>query len=150
VVIMYRHLCISPTRVRFERWVFVVFIFILLLTSCQLGTLDLPPRDCRARANVPVRGRVLDWVTRQPMVGAEILVRSTKPTSRCPDYGPIPNLKLTTDNQGRFNGVIPVMHLADNAEVIVSALGYKTRHLDVLMDDMFITLDRQPTPTPGI
>jgi len=123
----------------------------LLFTSCQLGTLDLPPRDCHATANVLVRGRVRDGNTRQPIGGAEILIKSTVPTSKCPNYRPIQDLKLATDSQGQFKGVIPIMHEADNAEIIISAPGYQPYRKFALTDtDLRINLYKQLTPTPGL
>jgi hypothetical protein len=60
-------------------------------------------------------------------------------------------MKLTTDSQGRFKGVIPFMHYADNAEMLISAAGYQTDRLDGLVDiDLRIFLYRQRTPTPGM
>lgn len=147
---MCRQLYINPTHVRFKQWAFLAFVFILLVTGCQFGV-EFAPRDCHYRANVPVRGKVRDGFTKQPIVGAEILVRSTNSSSKCPYYRPMPDLKLTTDNQGQFNGVIPLMHEDDIAELIVSAPNYKPYRLAPLLDmELRINLDKQATPTPSI
>lgn len=111
------------------------YVYLVILVPIIIATFGICPSfgampvpDCGIATNVEVTGTVSD-LNQNSIPGAEIVIRSEQRTG-CPNTQPIDDLLLTTDQNGKFSGIISYVAEDDILEMTVSADGYVSEHFN--------------------
>jgi hypothetical protein len=111
------------SRTNSKRRLLYIVILAVAAFGCSAAQF-MPSQDCGAFADVSVNGIVQNGQG-VPISGAEVVLLSKKEL-HCPNSVPIDDVHMTTDDQGRFTFILPVLTQDDTLEMTVEASGYSS------------------------